>query len=81
MTLITLGLILLYAHAHTHARTHMQIKKNAAAIVLKILLQGWPLGQVVEFMHFPSAAWGFAGLDPGHRHGTAHQAMLGWHPT
>ena len=22
----------------------------------------------------------FAGLDPGHRHGTAHEATLRWHP-
>ena len=28
-----------------------------------------------------SAAQGFAGSAPGHRHVTAHQAMLRWHPT
>ena len=31
---------------------------------------------MVKFVHSASAAWGFAGLDPGHGHGTTHQAML-----
>ena len=36
---------------------------------------------MVEFAHSTSAAQGLAGLDPGCRHSTAHQAMLRWHPT
>ena len=39
-------------------------------------LGGWPHGQVVKFTRSASAAWGFASLDPGCGHGTAHQAML-----
>ena len=42
---------------------------------------GRPHGQVVKFTHSPSAAQGFAGLDPGCRHGTACQATLRQHPT
>ena len=34
---------------------------------------GWPLGRVVKFKGSTSAAQDFAGLDPGCRHGTAHQ--------
>ena len=41
--------------------------------------RGWPRGWVVKFAHSASAAWGFAGSDPGHGHGTAHQAVLWWH--
>ena len=37
--------------------------------------------QVVKFTCSTSAAQGFTGLDPGHRHGTTHQAMLRRHPT
>ena len=40
-----------------------------------------PCGQVVKFTRCASAALGFAGSDPGHGHGTAHQAMLRWRPT
>ena len=29
----------------------------------------------------PRAAQGFSGSDPGHGHGTAHQATLRWRPT
>ena len=43
--------------------------------------RGRPRGQVVKFMRSASAAQGFAGLDPGRGHGTAHQAMLRHHPT
>ena len=43
--------------------------------------RGWPHGQVVKFAHSASAAQGFTGSNPGHRHGTAHQAMLRRHPT
>ena len=31
---------------------------------------------MVKFVHCASAAQGFAGLDPGHRHGTGHWAIL-----
>ena len=40
-----------------------------------------PCGQVVKFARSASVAQDFAGLDPGHRHGTAHQAMLRQRPT
>ena len=43
--------------------------------------RGRARGQVVKFMHSTSAAQGFAGSDPGRRHGPAHQAMLRWRPT
>ena len=36
---------------------------------------------MVKLVHSASVAQGFAGLDPGHRCGTAHQAMLRQHPT
>ena len=42
---------------------------------------GLPHDQVVKFMHSDSVAQGFTGSDPGHRHGTTHQAMLKQHPT
>ena len=48
---------------------------------LKNTLRGRPHGQVVKLVHSDLASQGFTGSDPGHRHGTAHQAMLGWHPT
>ena len=40
-------------------------------------------GRVVGFTRSASAsaAQGFAGSDPGHRHGTTHQAILRRHPT
>ena len=37
---------------------------------------GQPRGQVLKFACSASAAQGFTGLDLGHGHGTAHQAML-----
>ena len=40
-----------------------------------------PRGWVVRFMCSASAAQGFTGSDPGHLHGTAHQATLRQHPT
>ena len=43
--------------------------------------RGQPPGRVVKFVSSASAAQGFAGSDSGRGHGTAHQAMLGWHPT
>ena len=42
---------------------------------------GEPGCQVVKFVCSASAAQGFAGLDPGRRHSTAHQAMLRRRPT
>ena len=48
---------------------------------LKKSLRGRACGRVVKFACSASAAQGFAGLDPGRGHGTAHQAMLRWRPT
>ena len=45
------------------------------------ILGGRPRGRVVKFMRSASVAQGFASLDPGCGHGTAHQAMLRRHPT
>ena len=39
------------------------------------------MGRVVKFSRSAAVAQGFAGLDPGQGHGTAHQAMLRRHPT
>ena len=36
---------------------------------------------MVKFTHSASVAQGFTGSDPGHGHGTTHQAMLRLHPT
>ena len=47
----------------------------------EVKIGGWPCGQVVKFAHSTSAAQGFTGSDPGHGHGTAHQATLRRHPT
>ena len=41
---------------------------------------GWPGVAEVKFAHSASVALGFAGSDPGYRHGTAWQAMLGRRP-
>ena len=38
-------------------------------------------GQEVKLTCATSAPQGFTGLDPGHGHGTAHQATFRWHPT
>ena len=43
--------------------------------------RGQPRGRVVKFRRSTSVAQGFTSLDPGRRHGTAHQAMLRWRPT
>ena len=43
--------------------------------------RGQPRGRVVKFACSASLAQGFTGLDPGHGHGTAHQAMLRRRPT
>ena len=37
-------------------------------------------GRAVKFTCSALVAQGFTGLDPGYRHGTAHQAMLGGMP-
>ena len=42
---------------------------------------GQPHSRVVKFAHSASVAKSFTSLDPGHRHGTAHQAMLRQCPT
>ena len=43
--------------------------------------RGQPCGRVVKFTHSALVAQCFAGLDPGRRPSTAHQAMLRWCPT
>ena len=43
--------------------------------------RGRPCDQVVKFTCSASVAQGFAGSDPGLRHGTIHQATLRQHPT
>ena len=43
--------------------------------------RGPPHGRVVKFVCSTLVAQGFPGWDPGHRHGTAHQAMLRQRPT
>ena len=43
--------------------------------------RGRARGRVVKFTCSALAAWGFASLVPGHGPGTAHEAMLKWHPT
>ena len=43
--------------------------------------QGRACGPVVKFTRSTSVAQAFPGWDSGHGHGTAHQAMLRWHPT
>ena len=40
--------------------------------VNKLEAWGWPRGRVVKFVHSASVVQGFASLDPGRRHGTAH---------
>ena len=51
-------------------------------VVKNVTLGGRPRGRVVTFVcSTAAAAQGFAGSDPGCGHGTAHQAMLSWHPT
>ena len=42
----------------------------------KVSSRGWPHGRMVKFTCSASVAQGFAGSDPGSRHGTTHQAML-----
>ena len=48
---------------------------------LKVLTRAQPHGWVVGFVCSAPAAQGFAGSNPGLRHGTAHQSMLRRHPT
>ena len=49
--------------------------------MFKVFTHGLPCDQVVKFACSASVAQGFAGLDPGRRHGITHQAMLRQHPT
>ena len=46
----------------------------------RIKVRGQPRGQVVKLVHSSEVAQGFAGSDPGHRHDTAHQAVLRQRP-
>ena len=59
----------------------MRVKKNENSLIKKTGVWGWPRGRVVKFVSSTAAAQGFASLDPGHKHGTAHQTMLGRRPT
>ena len=47
----------------------------------KLLPWGGPRGRVVKCAHQAAEVQGFAGSDPGRRHGTAHRAMLRQRPT
>ena len=62
---------------HNGGKIHLPGGKND----FKKLVGGRPHGRVVKFARSATAAQGFSGSDPGHRHGTAHQATLRWHPT
>ena len=56
------------------------ISNNSHATYKSVHCQDGARGSVVKFaLRF--GAQDFAGLDPGHRHGTAHQAMLRQHAT
>ena len=59
-------------HHNNSAPSNKSISKN----------MGWsrPCGPVVRFAHSALVAQGFAGLDPGHRRVTTHQAMLRQNP-
>ena len=57
----------------THFSITYESKKKSQ---LKSKNRGWPRGRVVKFVHSTLGTLGFAGSDPGHGHGTAHQAML-----
>ena len=48
---------------------------------IKTQLRGQSRGRVVKFVRFASTVQGFAGLDAGRGHGTAHQATLRRCPT
>ena len=54
---------------------------NNLTVNIKVQVRGWPRGRVVKFTLSALVAQGFAGSDPGHGHGTAHQAMLRQCPT
>ena len=43
--------------------------------------RGQPRGRVVKFARSAAVDQGFAGSDPGHGHGTTHQATLGQRTT
>ena len=59
-----------------------QITEGPLCQVKKAGLWGWPHGRVVKFVCSASVAQSFAGSDPGHGHGTTHEAMLmRWRPT
>ena len=67
---------------NTKQKKPQKVRKNMVNIKYKIRwYRSRPCGQVVEFARSTSAAQGFTGSDPGRGHGTAHRAMLRWHPT
>ena len=55
--------------------------KVEGGIFKKRSVGGRPRDQVVKFARSASSAKGFTGSNPGHGHGTAHQATLRRHPT
>ena len=53
------------------------LQSSLLILTMKIrTFRGQPCGRVIEFAPSASAAWGFAGSDPGCGHGTACQATL-----
>ena len=65
--------------------THSEEKKNqnqpfVHKDIKRVSTWGRPRGRVVKFSRSTSATQGFAGLDPGRRPSTAHQAMLRQRP-
>ena len=62
-------------------KQHPQRKNQTNYASSKFKILGQPRRQVVKFMRSALEAWGFAGSDPGHGHGIAHQAVLRRHPT
>ena len=59
----------------------MKVRKFLLKITLKNKNRGRPHGRVIKFTRSASAAQGFTSSDPGHGHGTTHQATLRWRPT
>ena len=66
---------------HLTPHEFQSLSRKATSLTLKVDLERQPCGRVVKFARSAWAAQGFIGLDPGRGHGTAHQAMLRWHPT
>ena len=61
-------------------RTYVE-NTSFSRVSRKEVAVGRPCGRVVKFSCSVSPAQGFTSSNPGHRHGTPHQAMLRRHPT